>query len=70
MITLGLVPAMLALPYRIREARARRRARQMVVSGVMRPTEVRLTARRRNKTHLPLVGRSQPEAQRRRFAAE
>jgi multidrug efflux pump len=42
LITLGLVPAMLALPYRMREKRAVRRARkgQMVVSGVMRPREV------------------------------
>ena len=42
LITLGLVPAMLALPYRIREKRAARRARkgQVIVSGVMRPTEV------------------------------
>jgi hypothetical protein len=40
MITLGLVPAMLALPYRIREARALRRARHSGandVSTVARP---------------------------------
>jgi multidrug efflux pump len=38
-ITLGLVPAMLALPHRIREIRAERRARkgQTVVTGVRRP---------------------------------
>jgi multidrug efflux pump len=44
LITLGLVPAMLALPYRIREriaaVRARQAGRQMVVSGVMRPQEI------------------------------
>ncbi len=38
-ITLGLVPAMLALPHRVREIRAERRARrgQKVVTGVFRP---------------------------------
>jgi multidrug efflux pump len=42
LITLGLVPAMLALPYHMRARRAARRARkgQMVVSGVIRPSEV------------------------------
>jgi multidrug efflux pump len=38
-ITLGLVPAMLALPHRVREIRAERRARkgQKVVTGIYRP---------------------------------
>ncbi|HTQ14179.1 MAG TPA: efflux RND transporter permease subunit [Rhizomicrobium sp.] len=43
LITLGLVPAMLALPYRMRERWAVRNARlsQTVVAGVIRPSPVR-----------------------------
>jgi multidrug efflux pump len=37
MITLGLVPAMLALPYRIRERRAARRAAELGVPVITGP---------------------------------